>query len=184
MQETKIYPLTKINYGRKNQIHQYLFVKPDLAKKLQAEALRSPTFNAICTVFALRERSRKQITINGLALYMIKEGFNYTKKDYEECLKFLASVNVGVPDLDLKNRFRGIKDINLALQSLGKAALDQDVVVPTRNIKLTVPLKKNTRLVSPQASIMITIGDRTINIDVPTADATKYLMDAIKAGQQ
>lgn len=92
-------------------------------ESLREEAIKNPVFNAMCHVFAARERARQQVTITSLNLTMIKEGFKYQREDYEKCLRFLASLGIGKVDLDSNKKFRSLKEIKITLQSIGQVVL-------------------------------------------------------------
>lgn len=97
----------------------------EIVTQLRAEVNKSPAFNAICQVFALRERSRQRVTLNSLMATMAREGFDFTRDQYIEALKSLATLGIGVADYDSKGKFRSLKDIKTTLQSIGFSALSK-----------------------------------------------------------
>lgn len=94
-----------------------------LIMALRQEANKNAAFNAVCKVFAGRERSRQQITIVSLKAAMKKHGFDFTAGQYEDILKTLARAGIGHLDKSAKGRIRALKGIKVTLQSVGKAAL-------------------------------------------------------------
>lgn len=119
---------------------------------LQAQATKSPAFNAMCHVFAMRERTRQQVTIANLVMTMTKEGFKFTKQDYLEELKFLASIGIGNLAWNARNKITMLKNIKVTLQSIGmsglaKASKLETIQIPPRFIKL--PAEASTTLNFP-----------------------------------
>ncbi len=96
-----------------------------VVEALRTEAAKNPAFNAVCHIFALRERARQQVTINSLSITMAKEGFSVTKSQCEDIIKFMASIKLGTLDFDLKGRLRALKNIKVTLQSIGLAAISR-----------------------------------------------------------
>jgi len=94
-----------------------------LVEELRRLAQR-PAFNAVCHVFAIRERARQQVTLNSLSLRMLEEGYKHGTKDYAQVLKDLAGLGIGNLEFDPKTKeIRALKNIKLTLQSIGKAAV-------------------------------------------------------------
>src|ERR1700722_8921493 len=118
-------------------------VRNMIPERLQAEAQKNECFAAICTVFALRERTRSQVTVQSLMATMEKEGFKFSREQYEKCLVFLATLHIGKLDHDMKGRVRGLKNINITLQSIGLASVGKQV------LKRYSPKKPFTRLPEP-----------------------------------
>lgn len=96
----------------------------DIVEKLRNEAAKNPVFSAICHVFAIRERTRQQVTMGTLRIVMSQEGFNFESVRYEECLRFLADLGLGRLDFAPNGKVRALKDIRTTLQSIGQAALN------------------------------------------------------------
>lgn len=94
-----------------------------MIEALRAEAARSQVFNAVCHIFAIRERARQQVTLGRLRIRMAQEGYNYSRNDYEQVLRFLASIGIGVLDFDSKKNLRSLVAIKTTLQSIGAAAV-------------------------------------------------------------
>lgn len=101
-----------------------------LATKLREEAGKSPTFNAMCHIFALRQRSRQKITLHSLQATMKKEGFSFTAAEYTATLEFMHGAGVGTLEYSPRGAVRALANIKFSLQSIGLAALaKQDVTV-------------------------------------------------------
>lgn len=95
----------------------------EVVTRLRQKASEDPIFKSVAQGFAIRERSRNQVTIASLTQKMNKEGFNYTRQDYVDVLKFLANLGFGRLDLSPKGKVRALKDIPMTLQSIGMAAV-------------------------------------------------------------
>lgn len=95
----------------------------NLVGQLRDRANKSPTFKNMAHVFAIRERTRQQISLNTLFMSMTKEGFKFSKADYARELEFLASVGIGRIDRDTKGRLRSLNGITVTLQSIGLASV-------------------------------------------------------------
>lgn len=108
-----------------NQTTEQPSNKKDIVACLRAEATKSPVFSALAHVFALRERTRSQITLSSLAASMKKEGFQYSRQDLEKALKFMASIGIGAIETDGRGRTRVLKGIKVTLQSVGLAAISK-----------------------------------------------------------
>lgn len=189
MEKTNTKTVTVSN--KKNQINQRLFIPNDLTIKLRDEASKNPAFSAICHNFALRERSRSEITLTSLYKTMTKEGFNYDKGQYARAFRFLAALGIGDLYNDAKGRLRKLMHINVALQVIALAALSKDDSATRERPKLrAVPKAKIETKLQPQipernpldddmSKISITSRGRTVTIILPNEQATKYLVQII-----
>lgn len=100
-----------------------------LIEKLQAEAKKSEVAKDLFLAWTVRQRARQVVGLAPLYKRMTADGFTYTWDEYGSVLKFLASVGIGRLDLDPKGKLRGLKDIKLSLQSVGRAAIDGSLSV-------------------------------------------------------
>lgn len=157
---------------RKNQINQYTSVRKDIVTQLKEEASKSASFSAMCHVLALRERSRKQITLKNIVAVMHKEGFRYEKEDYSKNLHFLATLGVGSVDNDIKGNFRSLKDIRFSLQKLGQAAVGQ--VAPSFIAK-KVAAKQEGR-----TNVEIKMLGKTVTVGMASDQALLYLLNLLE----
>jgi len=185
---------------KKNQIGQYFKVHQDIAAKLKEEAENNAVFNSFCNLLALRERSRKRLTVKNLSLVMEKEGFNYSRIDYEYCYRCLASLGVGSLEIDSKNRVKALSDIKFSLPHLGLAALGKnEFVMPrvasasykqtkkphfknTEEEKLVPEIPKVKPVEPPDkyVEIKIQVFDRTFTIKKTSSEAVLYLLRIIE----
>lgn len=109
---------------------------------LKNEALINPTFNAVCHVFAVRQRTRYKVTVSTLMAAMKSEGFNFSKEQYIGVLKFLNTLGLGQLTVDSKKRVRSLDHIKVTLQSIGKTALGQG-----EKVKRQTPTHRYTQLI-------------------------------------
>jgi hypothetical protein len=93
-----------------------------IIEALKKEALASKAFNAVCHVFAFRQRTRYVLTIVGLRQKMKAEGFTFSNEEYAKVLRTLASLGIGQLMVSPRGRIRALKNINITLQSIGQAA--------------------------------------------------------------
>lgn len=96
-----------------------------VSAKLKQEATQDIAFSAVCHVFALRKRTRQQVTMHNLKMVMDKEGFKFSKQEYEKTLLKLGDLGLGTIQRDNKGRVKALKGITYTLQSIGRAALAQ-----------------------------------------------------------
>lgn len=97
---------------------------PNLIQRLMQEAATNPMSKAVFEGFALRIRTRAQVTVHSLTQKMQKEGFdNYASQDSVNVIKLLAQLRLGDLVLSPKGKVRAIKNIKVTLQSIGLAAL-------------------------------------------------------------
>lgn len=177
----------------------------DLVKQ---EAAKNPAANAALYVFALRKRTRHQVTLTSLVSRMKAEGFeNFKAEDYAPLLKIMANAGFGKLATDAKGRVKGLKDINTTLQSIGAAAVSDvkgiamlDKASPRHRFgKLSVPtVKAPTKAVEapkapvqverraverPGIGITISINGKTLSVPVPsnfTADEIASLVSKFR----
>ena len=123
-----------------------------VVEALKAEAAKNPVFNAVALVFAMRERARQQVTIGALSLRMAQEGYNFKRSDYQNVLRFLASIGIGTLELGEGNTPRALKNIRLTLQSIGEAALGSQP-----NVEKFQPAFEYQRVMAPIAQPLQTI---------------------------
>lgn len=100
-----------------------VMTEAELVEALHKYTLKNKIFDAVCHMWAFRQRARRQVTVAGLMYSMKKQGFkNYTKEQYKEILLFLAVLGIG----KLKSNDTQLVDIEISLQSLGRAALNNN----------------------------------------------------------
>lgn len=157
--------------SNRNQIGQHIQIPKELTQRIHGEAQKDPALNALCSLFALRERSRRQITLRNLTIVMIDEGFNFNKKDFEQCFMFLASLGVGTLDRDLKGNIRSLKNIRFSLQNLGLAALGRPQDAP---VAAYVDTKKP--LSNPPKSESVPSTGRNIELKIEILGQTVYFL--------
>lgn len=149
---------------------------------LRERAEKSQVFNAMAHVFALRERTRQQITLTNLYQVMLKEGFKYSKSEYGEELQYMASLGIGKLEHDSKGRLRALKGIRVTLQSIGLAAaakkdsLDRATLIPIFTelpvikdvIQRTPPKKEKSAFTEEkkdyEVSLTIQSGEKRIDL--------------------
>lgn len=100
-------------------------------ERLGKEAKTDKALDAFLHDCALRERARGQLTLEGMDLRMKKAGFTFDKSDYVRILNLLGELGFGSIVKDTKGRTTALKDIRIALQSIGKAALGQPTKLST-----------------------------------------------------
>lgn len=120
-----------------------------MVKALREEVHSDRTLNAICNVFALRERARDRVTIGSLRQTMYKEGFSFTTQELEKALKIMANIGLGKLHYDRSGKVHALKEIKMTLQSIGLAAKNnQDGLTPYskqkkfENLPTIMPTKK------------------------------------------
>lgn len=94
-----------------------------MVQSLQAEAKLNPVFNTVMHAFAIRERTRAQVTVSNLRLSMAQEGYQFDRPQCEKVLQFLASIGVGRLQKHANGILYALKDIKITLQSIGRAAI-------------------------------------------------------------
>lgn len=99
--------------------------------RIRAEAETNACFNAICHVFAIRERARQQVTLDSLAVRMKTEGYKFERKDYGRALSFLALMGIGYIEHDKENNVVALKNIRTTLQSIGQVGVGDKKVLKT-----------------------------------------------------
>lgn len=102
-----------------------------MIEKLRDEAKKNKCLNAICHVFALRERARGQVTLGALKQTMAKEGFDFKNSEYEDVLIFFGKIGLGTVSKNSKGRVDALKNIKYTLQTIGRAAVSEEHV-PTK----------------------------------------------------
>lgn len=160
----------------------------DTGAKLREQAAKSSAFNAICHIFALRERSRKQVTMGSLKATMIREGFNFNNNELAGVLQFLAQNGFGKLDYDLKGKLRALKGIKVPLQTIGKTALSkQDLpdIKPSDDVHFTAAtkaIKKPSAVPVSQslpATITVEVDHKLVTYEVPGGIMPKDLLTLI-----
>ena len=98
-----------------NWIGQEETLPRELAIKLATEAEKNPTLEALCQVFAIRERTRKQLTLRTLLASLRSEGHKVERGDVARCIRFLAALGIGsLVESDTK-QVEGLRDIKYSL---------------------------------------------------------------------
>jgi len=94
-----------------------------LVHKLQERARMNKVFNSMAHVFAIRERTRRQLTVTSLYAQMKREKFIFSKNDYINELQLLATLSVVSLEKSSRGMIKALVDIKITLQSIGQAAL-------------------------------------------------------------
>lgn len=102
--------------------------------KLRTRASTDAVFHAVAEVFAMRERTRQQVTLQSLMATMLKEGYKFNKEQYTSVLAFMATLGLGTLERDNKGRIRALKGISITLQSIGLAAVSKKDNLAKNNI--------------------------------------------------
>lgn len=146
----------------------------DLINRLKEEATKNPVANAVFHVFALRQRARHNLTINGLKQKMKLEGFSYSTEQYGEILKLLDSLGIGKVDRDPKGRIRALKGVQTSLQSIGAAAVGTDDKLknfrPKPKFMKLVPkpeILKQAEAQKTEIRLTVLLNDKPIQILIP-----------------
>lgn len=151
---------------------------------LQERVKLSETFNAMSQVFSKRERTRQQLVLNSMIAAFKKKGFSFTKQQYKDELAFLASIGIGTLIKGSKGQVRALKDIDITLQSIGRAALSNGSKLsrfePSPSFsnlpqpKLYTPKAESTKNLSKtvkKATLSIILNGKTFIFDfVPDLD--------------
>lgn len=163
-----------------------------IVERLRDYASKNPTFNAMAHSFAMRERTRQQITVHSISASMAKEGFNFSKREFQDALAFMASLKLGHLTTDHKGRITALKGIQMTLQSIGLASVSKKdslarntTVIPF--VKLPVPIETpkvvitDTLLKKPikETTLSIKIGYKTFNFDLFPEGRVQDLIDTI-----
>lgn len=97
-----------------------------LVQKLREEAKRNPVFKDIMHMLAQRQRTRGRLTVTRLKQAMEEEGFNYSRQEYENVIRFLGLLGLGNLSESKRGKAKGLSGIKIKLQSIGQAALTQN----------------------------------------------------------
>lgn len=99
--------------------------KPQVVDALRKHASINKCFNDVCHLFALRQRSRRNITVHGLKLAMTSAGFDYSRDELKDVLTFLSKQGIGTLQTSRSGMVKGLLDIRMTLQSIGEAAVSK-----------------------------------------------------------
>lgn len=150
----------------------------DVISKLRAEASKNQAFKAVCQGFAIRDRTRAQITIHSLYSKMLKEGFKYTRQDYVGVLKTLAGLGLGKLELSPRGKIRALKGITVKLQDIGMAAIaDKDTLGKAAVTKTftKLPIQEAVKIEKAHAKTMAgKIGMKQLNISYPAELVVRF----------
>lgn len=91
---------------------------------LKTLAATNKTANDVFHEMALRERTRNQITVRGLALRMARAGFKHDLAAYRMVIKAMADCGFGVAKYNKTGEIVGVHGIKTTLQSIGRAVID------------------------------------------------------------
>ncbi len=151
----------------------------DVIETLRAQAASDPVTNAVLHMWALRKRSRNEVTVAALASRMKREGFKHGRDEYLPLLKLMSRLGLGRLHTNPRGRITGIKQVETTLQSLGKAVVDvKQPPALRRNKKKNrfaaitlnseVPAVKDPTPVKQREPISITVemGDKTMTFPI------------------
>lgn len=141
----------------------------DIVNELKDKAAKDKAFYALCEKFTKRERSRGRVTLNSLKQSMDKAGYNFTKGEYENGLRFLAHLGIGKLDFTTTGKFRSLKEIKWTLQSIGNAVVNDKTPV---NSNVRPSYKKMPKITEagktePGAILTVIIKGRKFHFPIP-----------------
>ena len=166
----------------------------NLGTALKEAASFSQLFSDVCTIFAMRERSRAKVTVNTLKRAVEEAKLLYSKEDCRKVLTILAKYGIGRPVKDARGQIKAIVDIKYTLQSIGLTAIGNEgnlkpfhprvkqVSVPVvQKQESAAPVETKLRKASPPVSnITITIGDKKIDINLTPEQILELMASIIK----
>lgn len=129
---------------KNKEVAQRPLSNSELVVRLKKEAATNKVFNSICYVFAMRERARHQVTASSLRLTLAREGFYFKSEDISKSLKFLSDLGIGKLEINSFGRITALKDVKIALQSIGKSAVSGN----TEALKAFKPHNKFSSLIA------------------------------------
>lgn len=145
---------------------------------LRNEAANNPVARDVFHMFAQRERTRHQVTVEALSQRMKAEGFMHSDDQYRGVLKLLGGLGFGKVETNAKGRVIALKDVKTTLQSIGAAALKQEkklesftqanryqALVATAELLKKAPTGQ-TKSGLP-VSITVVINEKAVNFRVP-----------------
>lgn len=150
---------------------------------LREEASKSQIANDVFTMWAVRERSRNQVTLGALWQRMIKEGFKHAPQDYVPVLRLLAKLGLGTLHTAGKGKVVALKGVTRTLKSIGEAALGhkgnlqmlrirnryQDLPAPVTALRpLPKPLEKaKQEFHGAPVALTVQINGKSIVVPIP-----------------
>lgn len=169
------------------------FTNEQIVAKLQEEAKRNEVFSAICYVFALRHRARQQVTVGTLRLKMAQEGYNFSKTQCQQVLRFLSSLGIGYLEFDQATKeLVALKNIKLTLQSIGLAAigntgnlvrfnpLTEFLELPVKTAVQPAPAPPKPKVTDAfDAALTVNVEGRLMTFDISNGLSAKELIKLI-----
>lgn len=154
----------------------------NIIMRLRRAMGESKAIDAVMHVFAARERARADVTIGSLSQRMKKEGYAFNYKEYEQVLRFLAELGFGTLEFDPKGRIIALREVRVALQSIGRVAIGQ-----SQHIERFQPRNKFEQLqsdseapkteadkawegapsISAKLTVSLTINDKVVQMEIP-----------------
>lgn len=154
----------------------------EIVKKLKQEAETNDTARAVFLLWAMRQRARNTITVHSLVIAMSKQGFYFPAEKYRLLLKFLASLELGRLKVNSKGRVMALQEVSIKLQSIGKAALNQQVSSferikrQPRFKSLMQPQHMPLPVISRKLVLTVILGEKkAIDIQIPPNLTTEDL---------
>jgi hypothetical protein len=131
--------------------------KHPMVEALRQEAQRNPVFKDICLMWSQRQRTRGRLTVTRIKQAMDAEGFtSYTRKQYEDVLRFLGKIGLGQLELSKRGKARSLNNVKIKLQSVAQAALNNGTQLENRTLtnryEDLVPFQNEAPVVAPKAT--------------------------------
>lgn len=162
---------------------------------LKKEIEKNETAKDVLYMWAMRQRTRGQVTVSALKLRMDKEGYKHSVEQYRSFLALLANLGVGTPEKRSNGQVNALKHVTYTLQSLGKAVLSQDarlksysqrasfkeIVNTAKAIKLDPgSISVHPMRISSNISISVTVNGKPVIIPVPETLSLAEISGLIK----
>ncbi len=152
----------------------------NVIETLQQEAKDNPVANAVFHAWAVRERTRHNVTVEALTATMHKEKYNFTPSQIVPVLDKLSKLGFGKLET-VNGKVKALSGVTTTLQSIGAAALGEEMklkskaqkhrfhAMAARSETLRV-IKEDVRIANalkPTIKVVIEIEGRPIEIPIP-----------------
>lgn len=142
--------------------------------RLREESKKSPVLTAVLVYFGSRKRARGTLSAQVLQRSMAREGFTYSHNDYAKVLELLASLGLGKINRDSRGRIKGLKEVTVTFQSIGKAVIDEaerPLAIFNKRERYSKVLTLMSGIAPAKSpmpkTVRVKIGKKTLPIEVP-----------------
>ena len=159
-------------------------VPDDVGAKLRGAVRSNPTFEAMCHIFDVRERTRRTLNVRSIATSLRHEGHSVSRADVVRCLRLLEAIGIGKILLTEQGQVDALTHIKYTLSAVSKAALSKQPAAPAPELlqfenltRSQLTRRPDSPVLSPDAPLLNAKPAPATTLAAPTLNRASEPLD-------